>query len=722
MSLNLKNKDRLLNITQNVSLFFLLQVILLRTFVSAQGFANIHLCLIFSWSAFTFLIIYLFLQQDYRCENLWLCVAIFFLVMSVLLSMMYCRDVHKAQTTMMVWIADICTFCCCYFWGKQQQNWRIIFLALLCVFCVEVTYGFYQYYFELPALKWQIQQNVFDDMNVGEGKQQLLVARILSQQLFAHFPLANNYGIYLLMYSFIMTAIFYKGKNTNILALLAVLMIGGTSIYFTKSRGTILTLVVVSVVIFFVHSFCHRKKLFYIASAFASVVAMGSYFLMVNTSHLDIVGEHSLTFLSRLGYWQTTIPMFLEHSVFGIGVDNFSQHFYQYKPLWLEEANNAHNFYIQFAAETGIVGSVSLLFFAVIFIKTLCCKEMPEKESVDAPTKLLFVSMVVAAIYLLVTHSLAMSKAGEEYLQELFATTLVFHILFYGCIIAGMALLYFAILVKKIPISIMGLRMALIAFVVHACIDTHFYTYNLSQHFWMVFGLYIARIPLKSRSIPKYFYMLCLAIALLLVLYLTVLSPQNAQQNHFQQAVKVLQTNEVFSKESQKYYEFLQRELYMNNSNADAHVRMALILCQSLQVQLDNIPRHKIRLSIVAQKLAEIEKHIAQVQNVNLKILNAQQLFYRKVADIWKKLQRSDAHSIALQKAAQCSQRALVLYPSSRYFLFVHAQILDDLGRSTQAKTFYKKALWCSDMIYPGIYGLSAAQKKIVFARLIELE
>lgn len=720
MSLNLKNKDRLLNITQNVSLFFLLQVILLRTFVSAQGFANIHLCLIFSWSAFTFLIIYLFLQQDYRCENLWLCVAIFFLVVSVLLSMMYCRDIHKAQTTMMVWIADICTFCCCYFWGKQQQNWRVIFLALLCVFCVEVTYGFYQYYFELPALKWQIQQNVFDD--IEEGKQQLLVARILSQQLFAHFPLANNYGIYLLMYSFIMTAIFYRGKNTNILALLAVLMIGGTSIYFTKSRGTILTLVVVSAVIFFVHSFCYRKKLFYIASALASVVAIGSYFLMVNTSHLDIVGEHSLTFLSRLGYWQTTIPMFLEHSVFGVGVDNFSQHFYQYKPLWLEEVNNAHNFYIQFAAETGIVGSISLLLFAAIFIRTLCCKEMPEKESSHVPKKLWFVSVIVAAIYLLATHSLAMSKAGEEYLQQLFATTLVLRALFYGCIIAGMALLYFAILVKKIPIPIMGLRMALIAFVVHACIDTHFYTYNLSQHFWMVFALYVARIPCKSVNIPQYFYMLCLTMALFFVLYLTLASPENAQQNHFQQAVKVLQTNEVLSKKSQKYYEFLQRELHVNKFNADAHVRMALILCQSLRIQLDNIPPHKIRLPIVAQKLAEIEKHVTQVHKINLKILNAQQLFYREVADIWKKLQRSDARTTALQKAAQCSQSALVLYPSSSYFLFVHAQILDDLGKSMDAKTFYKKALWCSDMIYPSTYGLSAAQKKIVFARLAELE
>merc|ERR1711976_785255 len=102
-----------------------------------------HLCLIFSWSAFTFLVIYLFLQQDYRCENVWLFTALFFVVMSVLLSMIFCRDIHKAQTTMMVWSADICTFCCCYFWGKQQQNWRIIFFALLCVFCVEVTYGFY---------------------------------------------------------------------------------------------------------------------------------------------------------------------------------------------------------------------------------------------------------------------------------------------------------------------------------------------------------------------------------------------------------------------------------------------------------------------------------------------------------------------------------------------------------------------------------------------------
>ncbi|BBM87693.1 O-antigen ligase family protein [Candidatus Uabimicrobium amorphum] len=722
MSLNLKNKDRLLLVTQNISLFFLLQVILLRTFVSAQGFANVHLCLIFSWSAFTFLVMYLLLQQQYICKNIWLHVTISLLVMSVLLSMLFCRDMHQAQTTMMVWTADICTFFCCYFWGKQQQNWRILFFAILCVFCVEITYGFYQYYFELPALKWQIEQNIFH-MGADEGKQQLLEARILSLQAFAHFPLSNNYGTYLVMYSFVVMGLFYKVAKTkrNIVLILSLAAICIINIYITKSRGAILAMIAVGGIMFLAYSFSHKKKLFYLASALTGVAAIVAYFLMTTTSYLDVVGNHSLTFLSRMGYWQTTIPMFSQHSLFGIGVDNFSQHFYQYKPLWLEEVNNAHNFYLQFAVETGIMGTISLLLFGVVFVKALCSKQTDSTSQNDhTPKRLFFCSALVACLYLFVTQSLAMSNSGEEYLQYLFGNELILRALFYGVIAVGIVLLYIAILVKKIPLSIVGLRMALLAFAIHACIDTHFYTYNLSQHFWIVFGLYAARISHKSQHIPKYLYVLCLSIALLFVLYLTILSPQNSQQNHFAQLVKIQQTNEVFTKKSQKYYEFLQRELRTNSDNADAHVRMALLLIKSLQIQIGNIPHHKLRLSKVAQKIIEIEQHITIIKETKLKIFNAQQLFYREVADIWEKLQQSDKQQQALRQAAQCSQKALVLYPTSSYFLFVHAQILDALGESKEAFSFYKKALWCSDMIFPATYGLNTAQKKIVMERLAQ--
>ncbi|WP_372371091.1 O-antigen ligase family protein [Candidatus Uabimicrobium sp. HlEnr_7] len=718
MSLNLKNKDLLFVILKNISLFCLFQVIFLRTFIPTQSLAFVHLCLVFSWMAFAFLAIFLLLKQEYEWRNFSLFLAIFCLIFSCLVSLLFCRNVHAAETTLMMWVSDICLFFCCYFWAKDQAIWRFIVFALLCVFCIELMYGFYQYYFDLPALKLQVQQKSDALLSLSENKQQLLAARILSQRLFGHFPLANHYGLYLVVYTVVVASVYYKSvTKKNIGTLLFFLIAGIMSLYLTKSRGAFLGFfVAISFVsLGYVYS---RKRFFYLGSFSCLVGSLVLYSLMCYTPFFDFIGDSSLTFLSRIGYWQTTILMFPEHGLTGIGVDNFSQYFYQYKPLWLEEVNNAHNFYLQFSIETGILGMAALLFFGVVFCRNLCEKEIAETE--ENPNRLLFFSSGLVSLgFVIMLQSLSLSDPGQKYLDA-YGDSAVFlgRTFFWGLITVGIVVLYKQVMNNRFFSSILGLRIALISFAVHAFIDTNFYTFNLSHHFWILFALYIARMKSTPHKVSPGLYISVLIISILFILFLTIYSPHSLQKNNFSQVVKTLQTNDLSKERVQKYYKFLQQELLLNPSHAQANIRLALLLLKSLRSQLHNVPRKSISISKVVGKINSLEQHIQMAgKDTILKNLNGKNIFYRDLANFWLHLQEKDKMKVSLQKALQISEQALEVYPSSSYFLLVHGQTLENLG-DNKAYVFYKKALWCSDMIYPAVYGLSDAQKKFIQDKL----
>ena len=68
--------------------------------------------------------------------------------------------------------------------------------------------------------------------------------------------------------------------------------------------------------------------------------------------------------LERLAHWQAGLRMFDDHPWLGVGIGNYGANYARYpQPHWYEALGHAHNVFINFAAETGLLGLATFLVF-----------------------------------------------------------------------------------------------------------------------------------------------------------------------------------------------------------------------------------------------------------------------------------------------------------------------------------------------------------------------
>lgn len=70
--------------------------------------------------------------------------------------------------------------------------------------------------------------------------------------------------------------------------------------------------------------------------------------------------------VDRMAHWQAAWEMYREHPLLGIGPGQYTVYYPEFRlPLWPDPKIHAHNFYLQTLAETGVVGFLALLIFAL---------------------------------------------------------------------------------------------------------------------------------------------------------------------------------------------------------------------------------------------------------------------------------------------------------------------------------------------------------------------
>jgi len=93
------------------------------------------------------------------------------------------------------------------------------------------------------------------------------------------------------------------------------------------------------------------------------VSGLGSYVVAPDPTRTEITDEN-FAVLERLAHWQTGWRMFEDHPWIGVGIGNYGTEYGQYAPAhWYEPLGHAHNIYINFMAETGILGLAAFLLF-----------------------------------------------------------------------------------------------------------------------------------------------------------------------------------------------------------------------------------------------------------------------------------------------------------------------------------------------------------------------
>lgn len=90
---------------------------------------------------------------------------------------------------------------------------------------------------------------------------------------------------------------------------------------------------------------------------------LDNYFVIPDPAQTEITDEN-FAVLERLAHWRAGLRMFDDRPWLGVGIGNYGDAYADYAlPHWYEPLGHAHNIYVNFLAETGILGALAFLAF-----------------------------------------------------------------------------------------------------------------------------------------------------------------------------------------------------------------------------------------------------------------------------------------------------------------------------------------------------------------------
>lgn len=202
-------------------------------------------------------------------------------------------------------------------------------------------------------------------------------------RVYGTFDQPNPYAGYLNMSLAISISLLLLGRNwlTRILAGLATCLIGG-AFYLTQSRGGQVALVSALLLIILVGMPRIRVWMrIIIAALFALLLGMVSgiiplylfkqvnQFLGLSGISLQAPSPATYSTAERLAHWIAGINMYVSHPVLGVGIGNYPDTYPNYYvTIFVNSLGQAHNYYINIAAETGTIGLAIYLFFVIAML------------------------------------------------------------------------------------------------------------------------------------------------------------------------------------------------------------------------------------------------------------------------------------------------------------------------------------------------------------------
>jgi O-antigen ligase len=101
------------------------------------------------------------------------------------------------------------------------------------------------------------------------------------------------------------------------------------------------------------------------------LVAIVENFGIFDVRTVEVTGEN-FAVVERMAHWQVAWYMLLDHPLLGVGVGNYPAAYDDYAlPGWREALGHAHNYYLNMAAEAGVLGLAALLLLLVSVFRTL---------------------------------------------------------------------------------------------------------------------------------------------------------------------------------------------------------------------------------------------------------------------------------------------------------------------------------------------------------------
>lgn len=221
--------------------------------------------------------------------------------------------------------------------GEEKRS--VALKAITLSACVIGGLAMYQYFFGFSHLLNYLVQN----QHTGP----FALDYIERRRVFFPFVTPNVLAGYLIM----VTPLFFIDKTQK--KWCAALPCG--AFLLTKSIGAFLSLLVVLL------PYTYRKwktqRRYFFSLCILLVLVGVSFYLRTKTAYYH--SQPGFSVYMRLGYWENTLSLIKTHLLAGIGPGTFK----------IPGSLYAHNSYLQFLAETGIFGLLSLLWFMTVIIK-----------------------------------------------------------------------------------------------------------------------------------------------------------------------------------------------------------------------------------------------------------------------------------------------------------------------------------------------------------------
>ena len=144
------------------------------------------------------------------------------------------------------------------------------------------------------------------------------------------------------------------------------------ALVFSRSRGGILAGAFTVFAVAVLAQFRTRRKAWLVGLSIFLLITV-AYGLWIGLDPIlgrfEQLGEaHYLQFEGRLTFWKDSMGLIREYPLTGIGLGDFGIAFQRFQTSWLTFfVDHAHNDYVEFAVETGLVGA-AMLFLPILYL------------------------------------------------------------------------------------------------------------------------------------------------------------------------------------------------------------------------------------------------------------------------------------------------------------------------------------------------------------------
>jgi len=254
------------------------------------------------------------------------------------------------------WIADVLFLIFLINTCQAHRVRRLLLSALIASAIVVSLHGIHQRVIDLPAASdtfRQDPQRALEMLKLPLQAEDDLLGRIEANRVFSSFLLPNSLAGFLAMV-FPVALGCCLGRRTGSWSRGLGLGLVLACVYLTRSKGGWLAFAV-GLGVYVSAAFAHllwrfRKEVVLVIAGLAVIGGLAQVWGIAPRAR-----EYAGSFRVRAGYWRGAAQIFWRHPIVGVGPGNFLDYYSMYKRAEDEEARQAHNDYLQVAAEGGVL-------------------------------------------------------------------------------------------------------------------------------------------------------------------------------------------------------------------------------------------------------------------------------------------------------------------------------------------------------------------------------